>query len=206
MVFTYPVPPKQTQKPIMEKRRRARINSYLNELKVLVLRAMKKNQSPTQQRDIKLEKADILELTVKHLQRVQRQQLPLMSQAKSVVLEKFRTGFGDCAEEVVRYINRLEGVDPGMKSRLRNHLNSCMNNLSYVDEPTLDLCGSAVIPRISAFHLFANESLAPIDPTYKCFVQPLQQHPQVSSTVAMAPSDSLMPPVKMESDGVWRPW
>lgn len=35
----------QTNKPIMEKRRRARINHCLNELKMLILEAMKKDVS-----------------------------------------------------------------------------------------------------------------------------------------------------------------
>jgi hypothetical protein len=37
----------QSNKPIMEKRRRARINNCLNELKTLILDAMKKDVSVT---------------------------------------------------------------------------------------------------------------------------------------------------------------
>lgn len=37
----------QSNKPIMEKRRRARINNSLNELKTLILDAMKKDVSNT---------------------------------------------------------------------------------------------------------------------------------------------------------------
>lgn len=37
----------QSNKPIMEKRRRARINNCLNELKALILDAMKKDVSAT---------------------------------------------------------------------------------------------------------------------------------------------------------------
>ncbi|KAK3750172.1 hypothetical protein QZH41_015399, partial [Actinostola sp. cb2023] len=54
---------KKAKKPQMEKLRRARINESLNELKSLVLDAMKKDVS----RYSKMEKADILEMTVKYL-------------------------------------------------------------------------------------------------------------------------------------------
>ena len=51
---------RRSNKPIMEKRRRARINNCLNELKTLILDATKKDPA----RHSKLEKADILEKTV----------------------------------------------------------------------------------------------------------------------------------------------
>uniref|UniRef100_A0A915JI48 BHLH domain-containing protein n=1 Tax=Romanomermis culicivorax TaxID=13658 RepID=A0A915JI48_ROMCU len=51
------------KKPIMEKKRRKRINDSLNELKNILLEIMKKDPSQT----AKLEKADILEFTVQYL-------------------------------------------------------------------------------------------------------------------------------------------
>ncbi|ROT71944.1 putative protein hairy [Penaeus vannamei] len=51
-------------------------------------------------RHSKLEKADILEMTVKHLQAVQRQQLALAVAHDPAVLTKFRGGFAECAQEV----------------------------------------------------------------------------------------------------------
>uniref|UniRef100_A0A8D0H2D3 Hes family bHLH transcription factor 2 n=1 Tax=Sphenodon punctatus TaxID=8508 RepID=A0A8D0H2D3_SPHPU len=50
-------------KPLMEKRRRARINESLNQLKTLILPLIGKDNS----RYSKLEKADILEMTVQFL-------------------------------------------------------------------------------------------------------------------------------------------
>jgi hypothetical protein len=80
-------------------------------------------------RHTKLEKADILELTVKHLQSIQNQQLSMAINIKPTIVEKFKTGFSDCADEVVRYVNRMEDVDSGIKQRLSNHLNNCIDNL-----------------------------------------------------------------------------
>ncbi|XP_054009568.1 protein hairy-like [Hylaeus anthracinus] len=119
---------RRSNKPIMEKRRRARINQCLDELKSLILEAMKKD--PT--RHSKLEKADILEMTVKHLQAVQRQQLSTAVATDPAVLTKFRTGFSECATEVSRYVSHLENVDPVVKQRLVSHLNNCVSNLQQM--------------------------------------------------------------------------
>uniref|UniRef100_A0A1B6LSI8 BHLH domain-containing protein n=1 Tax=Graphocephala atropunctata TaxID=36148 RepID=A0A1B6LSI8_9HEMI len=121
---------RRSNKPIMEKRRRARINHCLDELKSLILDAMNKDPA----RHSKLEKADILEMTVKHLQTIQRQQLSLAVGADPTVVQKFRTGFAECAGEVGRYIGRMEGVEPGVKQRLASHLNSCVNGLQQISQ------------------------------------------------------------------------
>ncbi|KAK0078492.1 hypothetical protein PV325_002429 [Microctonus aethiopoides] len=119
---------RRSNKPIMEKRRRARINQCLDELKSLILEAMKKDPS----RHSKLEKADILEMTVKHLQTVQRQQLGTAVATDPAVLTKFRTGFSECASEVSRYVSHMETVDGSVKQRLVSHLNTCVNNLQQM--------------------------------------------------------------------------
>lgn len=67
---TNPDPLKRTNKPLMEKRRRARINQSLAILKALILESTtKNNKTEGQPKHTKLEKADILELTVRHFQR-----------------------------------------------------------------------------------------------------------------------------------------
>ncbi|KAI4499627.1 hypothetical protein M0802_005197 [Mischocyttarus mexicanus] len=119
---------RRNNKPIMEKRRRARINQCLDELKNLILEALKKD--PT--RHSKIEKADILEMTVKHLQTVQRQQLNTAVTTDPAVLTKFRSGFSECAMEVSRYVSNLENVDPGVKQRLLSHLNNYVSNLQQM--------------------------------------------------------------------------
>ena len=60
----------QLRKPLVEKLRRERINSSIEQLKSLLGPEFLK-----QQPDSKLEKADILEMTVKHLRNLQRVQM-----------------------------------------------------------------------------------------------------------------------------------
>ncbi|CAH4028268.1 unnamed protein product [Pieris brassicae] len=119
---------RKTNKPIMEKKRRARINNCLNELKDLLLDSMDKDPA----RHSKLEKADILEMTVKHLQTLQRQQLAAAIAADPGVLHRFKAGFGDCAVEVRRYLSRLASVPTGLRYRLGNHLNSCISGIEHL--------------------------------------------------------------------------
>ncbi|CAG7828154.1 unnamed protein product, partial [Allacma fusca] len=83
-------------------------------------------------RHSKLEKADILELTVRHLQNVQRNQLAIAMATDPTVLHRFKNGFNECATEVGRYLGRLDGVETGVKQRLSGHLGSCVNGLQQV--------------------------------------------------------------------------
>lgn len=110
---------RRSNKPIMEKRRRARINNCLNELKTLILDAMKKDPA----RHSKLEKADILEMTVKHLQNLQNQQVAMSAAQDPSSITKFRAGFAECAAEV----GKFPGIEPITKRRLIQHLTNCLN-------------------------------------------------------------------------------
>lgn len=84
-------------------------------------------------RHSKLEKADILELTVKHLQTLQRQQLAAAIASDPTVLHRFKNGFGDCAVEVRRYLGRLANIPTGLRHRLGNHLNSCISGIDHLN-------------------------------------------------------------------------
>ena len=74
----------------------------------------------------KLEKADILEMTVKHLRSIQHQQLALAAAADSTVVSKYRAGFSECAQEVTRYLSQVEGLHPEARGKLEYHLQNCL--------------------------------------------------------------------------------
>ncbi|KAL0266433.1 UNVERIFIED_CONTAM: hypothetical protein PYX00_008967 [Menopon gallinae] len=110
----------------MEKRRRARINQSLAILKTLILDSAKNEQNNT--KHSKLEKADILELTVRHLQ---RQKI-----LNSGVLNKYKAGFQECTREVKTFLESPDlllinpaGIDTGVKQRLFRHLEQCIGEL-----------------------------------------------------------------------------
>lgn len=76
---------------------------------------------------------------MKHLQKLQRQQLAAAIAADPAVLHRFKNGFGDCAVEVRRYLSRLASVPTGLRHRLGNHLNNCLSGMSrlHSDYPPL---------------------------------------------------------------------
>ncbi|GFN92571.1 transcription factor hes-1 [Plakobranchus ocellatus] len=120
---------RKTNKPLMEKRRRARINDSLTQLKSLVITGTKKDSSQFN----KLEKADILELTVKHLrnlqthqQQQQQQQQQRLVGSETVMAPRYQDGFVECANEVIRYLGQAQGFSDDTKCRVINHLASCI--------------------------------------------------------------------------------
>ena len=104
-------------KPIMEKRRRARINNCLDQMKCLILEAMNKDPA----RNTKLEKADILEMTVSYLKNLQPGQ-------QKDPMDRFRQGFSECAAEVTRFVQKAQGIDITAKQNLLSYLSNCVAN------------------------------------------------------------------------------
>ncbi|XP_063328960.1 transcription factor HES-5-like [Pelmatolapia mariae] len=98
------------RKPLVEKIRREGINSSTEQLKSLLGPELL-NQQP----DSKLEKADILEMTVCFLRRLQQQR----QTAESGVLEQ---GYSRCAQEMVNFLSKVE-VKTQSQRNLLNHIN-----------------------------------------------------------------------------------
>lgn len=117
---------RRSNKPFMEKKRRARINNCLGQLKTLVLQAMRKDTNQYS----KLEKADILEMTVKHLRQLQRQHVSQAISQDPTVEIKYKAGFNECANEVARYLGSLQGVDDEVRGRLINHLGNVVTSVN----------------------------------------------------------------------------
>lgn len=50
----------------------------------------------------------------------------------AVVVQKFQTGYQECAGEVNRFVSRLDGVDDDVKKQLMSHLDTCVAKMRYV--------------------------------------------------------------------------
>lgn len=74
-----------------------------------------------------MEKADILEMAVKHLRQIQRQQYT-SGGADPTLSDKYRLGFNECAQEVSRYLGAAEDDDAELRARLLNHLANCITS------------------------------------------------------------------------------
>ncbi|XP_075905865.1 hairy-related 8.2 [Nelusetta ayraudi] len=105
---------RKLRKPLIERKRRERINNCLDQLKETVIGAFRLDQS-------KLEKADILEMTVKHLQNIQTTKLN-DSKTSLEAQQKYSTGYIQCMHEVHNMLLTCEWMDKTLGSRLLNHL------------------------------------------------------------------------------------
>merc|ERR1712079_603779 len=114
---------RKVMKPLLERKRRARINKCLDNLKDLMVTALQsEGESIT-----KLEKADVLELTVKHLQKLKRQQQ--LQANPSLDMDRYRAGYTACAAEVSRFMASVPGVNVVMGTRLMGHLGSSISGM-----------------------------------------------------------------------------
>nr|XP_033781205.1 transcription factor HES-2-like isoform X2 [Geotrypetes seraphini] len=103
---------KKSVKPLIEKRRRARINASLGQLKQLLL------QMPLAQnsRTCRLEKADILELTVRQMEKLKTSG------------QDFMAGFSHCRRAVTAFLDSAATLDSCVKSQILAHLELAQTN------------------------------------------------------------------------------
>ena len=137
---------RKVMKPLLERKRRARINKCLDDLKDLMVAALQQEgESIT-----KLEKADVLELTVRHLRKLKRQNaLGLTPQA--TYAGRFRAGYIHCAHEVSKFMSQqqqeqsnnnnktVNGLDIHVSTRLLAHLGGCIHALESMPPSVLSM-------------------------------------------------------------------
>ncbi|XP_046875794.1 hairy/enhancer-of-split related with YRPW motif protein 1 isoform X2 [Hypomesus transpacificus] len=117
---TTQVQARKRRRGIIEKRRRDRINNSLSELRRLVPSAFEKQGSA------KLEKAEILQMTVDHLKMLHAAGGKGYFDAHALAMDYRGLGFRECLAETARYLSIIEGLDSTdpLRIRLVSHLNS----------------------------------------------------------------------------------
>ena len=135
---------RKVMKPLLERKRRARINSCLDELKDLMVSALHTEGESIS----KLEKADVLELTVRHLQKLKRQQMLALNPALD--LDRYHAGYTACATEVSRCLASVPGVDITLGTRLMSHLGQKLNTIETARVSPLTV--NVPQPRVPVYH------------------------------------------------------
>ncbi|CAN9511195.1 unnamed protein product [Ophioblennius macclurei] len=176
---------RKLRKPLIERKRRERINNCLDQLKETVIGAFRLDQS-------KLEKADILEMTVKHLQNIQNNKLndPTLNLEAQ---QRYSTGYIQCMHEVHNMLLTCDWMDKTLGSRLLNHL---LKSLPRSKEersgshPATSMCDAPGTP-FRGGHLLGGKQLQREGPT--CHWPERQERPTLhSSHLGMLE--------------MWRPW
>ena len=136
---------RKVMKPLLERKRRARINSSLDELKDLMVFAKQAEGESI----AKLEKADVLEQTVLHLRKLKRQgQLQARRGLGELNHERYRAGFTRCAAEVSRCLAHTPGVSVELGTAIMTHLGQVITKLdSSIDSSSM--CSSSSAPSAS---------------------------------------------------------
>ncbi|KAH8247375.1 hypothetical protein KR038_003301 [Drosophila bunnanda] len=175
---------RKVMKPLLERKRRARINKCLDELKDLMAECV------AQTGDAKFEKADILEVTVQHLRKLKQSKV----QPKADPEQSFRAGYIRAANEVSRALASLPRVDVAFGTTLMTHLGMRLNQLEQpmeqalaVNTPLSIICGSGSGSiAISNSSASSCSSISPVSSGYA------------------SDSESLL---QISSPGqMWRPW
>ena len=98
----------------------------------------------------RLDKADILELTVSQLTSLQNHQ---RSVSLATDVDGYKRGFKDCARETIRYLTATQSLDTDSLFRVNNHLQSCYlektRGIPNVPQPPTDVSSvhASTVPR-----------------------------------------------------------
>jgi len=189
---------RKVMKPMLERKRRARINKCLDELKDLMVHALQtEGESIT-----KLEKADVLELTVQYLKKLKRQQMltlnPHMEQ------DRYHAGYTACATEVNRCLATVPGVDINLSNRMMSHLSQKMTAL---DTPRVTpLTVRVPVPQYNQ----TPKMSSPASDSDLGYNSGRDSTPSPNFLNSTPPTPAPLPPAenycKKEPENVWRPF
>lgn len=176
---------RKVMKPLLERKRRARINRCLDELKDLMVTALQAEGENV----AKLEKADILELTVRHLHNLRSAQRLTLTPENSYS-DRFRAGYTHCANEVSTFLSTpvASAVHPAAGAQLMRHLGGCLRKIEGTTSS-----GGRTSPCESTTSAAAKGETVIVP-------QNVYTPPQSPCSVISSTADS------MEGSSVWRPW
>ncbi|XP_051963082.1 transcription cofactor HES-6-like [Xyrauchen texanus] len=139
---------RKTRKPLVEKKRRARINESLQELRTLLA-----------DNDTKIENAEVLEMTVKRVENILQNRSQEAEAMNREASERFAAGYIQCMHEVHTFVSTCSGIDANVAAELLNHLLECMPlNEDNLQEMIMDLISE---PHSSGGSWPAGEALSP---------------------------------------------
>lgn len=199
-------------KPMLERKRRARINRCLDELKELMVTALQNDGENVS----KLEKADILELTVRHLHKLRRQQR--LSANPVIDADRFRAGYTHCANEVSRCLAAIPGVDVALGTKLMTHLGHRLNEMDKVSPLVIQVPAVYTPPgspnSIAEDDTTTSLSADVVSPAMNSYPMPLTPASSTSSRQSPSPvpmdcstTGLLKVAANTPADkNVWRPW
>ncbi|KAL0973393.1 hypothetical protein UPYG_G00202860 [Umbra pygmaea] len=185
---------RKLRKPLIERKRRERINNCLDQLKETVVGAFRLDQS-------KLEKADILEMTVKHLQNIETHKFSADPTLGLEAQQKYSTGYIQCMHEVHNMLLTCEWMDKTLGSRLLNHL---LKSLPCTNEERPSLANPNLRPDASLPSQGQGDPGTPLRGDSRAGRQGHREGAQERPMVLPGSPHLLSPHLGMLE--MWRPW
>ncbi|XP_075906127.1 hairy-related 13 [Nelusetta ayraudi] len=206
---------RKTRKPLVEKKRRARINESLQELRSLL--------ADTEFHS-KMENAEVLEMTVKKVEDILKNRSQETDTLNQEASERFAAGYIQCMHEVHMFVSSCPGIDATVAAELLNHLLECMPlNEDHLQDVLTDLmgdalggdslCGSLVSPGGRSVSSSASSSVlspAPSSVSGEDLCSDLDEtdseHNQSSGPEAPENREALSVSTLTYPRSMWRPW
>ncbi|TMS10040.1 transcription cofactor HES-6 [Larimichthys crocea] len=198
---------RKIRKPLVEKKRRARINESLQELRVLIADADLQS---------KMENAEVLEMTVKRVESILQNRAQEVDAVNREACERFAAGYIQCMHDVHTFVSSCPGIDPTVAAELLNHL---LESMPLNDEDRLRV----MLPDTVAECPGSNSTWSLNESMYTALVSPApsttssddlcsdldetdSEQSHVSSSEEADSQDMLSLPSLTYSKSVWRPW
>ncbi|KAM4895475.1 transcription cofactor HES-6-like isoform 2-T2 [Sylvia borin] len=193
---------RRAKKPLVEKKRRARINESLRELRLLLADS---------EFQAKLENAEVLERTVRRVRAVLERRGRGGGRRLLEASERFAAGYIQCMHEVHTFVSSCPGIDATTAAELLNHLlesmplseGGCPDSVTdALGEPALGSwpAGEALAPRAAALPAPA---LSPSAGEGTCSDEAEPGH---TSTDGLDASQTQGLPSPGSPQSMWRPW
>ncbi|XP_022353698.1 transcription cofactor HES-6 isoform X1 [Enhydra lutris kenyoni] len=200
---------RKARKPLVEKKRRARINESLQELRLLLAGA---------EVQAKLENAEVLELTVRRVQSTLRGRAREREQLQAEASERFAAGYIQCMHEVHTFVSTCQAIDATVAAELLNHLLESMplrEGSSFRDLLGDALAGPPGAPGRSGWPTGGGVLGSPMPSSPgpgDDLCSDLEEAPEAELTRAPAEGPELVPATLGSltaariAQSVWRPW
>lgn len=150
----------------------------------------------------KLEKADILELTVRHLNRLKKQQR--LAASPVVEADRFRAGFTQAANEVSRVLASTPNVDVSLGKRIMSHLGHRINDLDKVQPLSINV-GQTIYSPASSPTLDSPYAM-PLTPSSSRSSNSTSPQPNDYTTRYTNIQQGLLKKIDIDDASVWQPW
>ncbi|XP_077580732.1 transcription cofactor HES-6-like isoform X1 [Stigmatopora nigra] len=198
---------RKMRKPLVEKKRRARINDSLHELRVLMVDTELQS---------KMENAEVLEMTVRRVESILQNRIQEIHQEAS---ERFAAGYIQCMHDVHTFVLGYPEMDPKVGAELLNHLLESMplhgQECLQTTQSDKDPCRRPQSPPLASLVSPATSSCVSADEFISDLDDTDWERSQVSSCEESEQSQGSSSEESELRDGslgygtptsVWRPW